>query len=126
MADDLIAIERRDAVAVLRLRAGRANALTTAVLDAIERGFDAIEATDAAAVVVTGDGTAFSAGLAIPELIDLDRAAMAAHIDRFGAVMRRDVVCSLSTLTSGDRHPSAVGCPLAPLFDGGDVGTAVG
>src|SRR5258705_9998112 len=115
MADDLIAIERRDAVAVLRLRAGRANALTTAVLDAIERGFDAIEATDAAAVVVTGDGTAFSAGLAIPELIDLDRAAMAAHIDRFGAVIRRGVGCSRATRAPGQGHTSPRGRVLSRM-----------
>src|SRR5690349_19476196 len=115
--DELVAVERHGAVAVVRLRAGKANALTRAVLDALERAFDAVEASDAAAVVVTGDGASFCAGLPVPELIDLDRAGVGAHIDRFGRAMRRVLACPRATVAAVNGHAIAGGCVLALMCD---------
>jgi enoyl-CoA hydratase len=114
---DPIAIERHGSVAVVHLRAGKANALTRPLLDAIVRAIDTIEASDAAAIVITGEGSAFSAGLALPELIDLDRAAMSAHIDRFGAVMQRVLACPRPTVAAINGHAIAGGAVLALMCD---------
>jgi enoyl-CoA hydratase len=115
--DELVAIERHGAVAVVRMRGGKANALTRALMDALERAFDGVEASDAAAVVLTGDGTSFCAGLPVPELIDLDRAGVGAHIDRFGRAMRRVLACPLATVAAVNGHAIAGGCVLALMCD---------
>jgi enoyl-CoA hydratase/carnithine racemase len=114
---DLVDFERAGELAILRMRAGKANALTAPLLDAIERGFDAAEHAGVAAVVLTGDGKAFSAGLALPELYDLDRAAMRGHIARFEAVMRRVLAFPRATVAMIDGHAIAGGCVLALMCD---------
>lgn len=114
---DLVVIERTDGVATVRMQGGKANALGAAMLDAIERAFDQVEASDAAGVVVTGSGTAFCAGLALPELIDLDRPAMTAHITRFETVMRRIFTCRLATVAAINGHAIAGGCVIALMCD---------
>ena len=59
-------------VALLRLQGGKANALTPSLLDDLERQVAGFLAGPAAAAVVIGYERYFSAGLPVPELIDLD------------------------------------------------------
>ncbi len=119
-----IETERRDGVALLVMRAGKANALNLALLEAIQRAFDAIE--DAAAVVITGEGRAFSAGLALPELIELDRTHMTVVMDAFERAMRRVLAFPRPVVAAINGHAIAGGCVLALMCDarvmaGGDA-----
>ena len=74
------------------------------MLDGLIRAVDEVEASDAHAVVVIGQGRAFSAGLALPDLIDLERDAMRVFIDRFAVAMRRVLVCPLPTVAAVHGH----------------------
>src|SRR5207249_7936556 len=111
----MIDVERRGQVAVVALRAGKANALNVGLLAAIEQTFD--DVADAAAVVVTGEKRAFSAGLALPELIALDRARMAELIDVFERGMRRVLEHPRATVAAINGHAIAGGCVLALMCD---------
>jgi enoyl-CoA hydratase len=113
----MIQVERRGNVAVARMRAGKANAMNARVLDAIARTFDDVERSDAAAVVIIGDGRYFSGGLAVPELYAFDRAAMAELMERFTTTMRRVLEFPRPTVAAIDGHAIAGGCVLALMCD---------
>src|SRR5688500_10392051 len=112
-----IEIQREGEIAVLRLRGGRANAMSPVLLAALTRAVDQVMVSDARAAVVVGEGAAFSAGLALPDLIDLDRAAMAAFIDDFATAMRRVLECPMPVIAAVNGHAIAGGCVLALMCD---------
>ena len=82
-------IQTSGQVAVLPMRAGKANAIGSAFLDRLSAQLDAVTASGATALVLTGEGTAFSAGLDLPELTALDRPGLERFIRRFSEVMLR-------------------------------------
>jgi enoyl-CoA hydratase len=104
-------------VAVLRLRAGKANAMTREVLDQIELLIDGFEQGEARAAVMIGYERYFSAGLALPSLVDLDRATMRGFIGRFGEVMGRVFTCPKPIVAAINGHAIAGGCVLALQCD---------
>jgi len=65
-----IHVENQDGVAVVRLAHGKVNALDLDLLHAITETFDELDRGDAAAVVFTGDGPAFSAGVDLWRMLD--------------------------------------------------------
>jgi enoyl-CoA hydratase len=107
----------REEVAVLRLAAGKANAMTLELLDELDRGLDRAEAASAAALVVTGYDRFFSAGLPLPMLVDLDRSAMRSFMERWNAVLRRVFSCPLPVVAAINGHAIAGGCVLALMAD---------
>ena len=111
----MIEIEKHGEIALLHMRAGKANSMSTRFLDAFGAALD--DAYAARALVITGDGNAFSAGLALPELIDLDRAGITAHIDHFEQTMRRLLTFPRATVAAINGHAFAGGCVLALMCD---------
>lgn len=111
----MIEIEKHGEIALLHMRAGKANAMSARFLDALGAALD--DAYAARALVITGDGNAFSAGLALPELIDLDRAGITAHIDHFEQTMRRVLTFPRATVAAINGHAFAGGCVLALMCD---------
>jgi enoyl-CoA hydratase len=105
-------MERVGEVARIRLESGKANAMSAQLLDVIERAFDEFEGSDARAAIVTGYDRYFSAGLALPGLIDLDRATMTRFIVRFDAVMERVLRCPRPIVAAVNGHAIAGGCVL--------------
>jgi len=110
-------IERAGEIAIVRIEGGKANAMSRAMLDALDGLLVEVERSDARAVVLTGYDRYFSAGLALPELVDLDRAQMRAFIDRFGEVMLRIFALPLPTVAAVNGHAIAGGCVLALQCD---------
>jgi enoyl-CoA hydratase len=110
-------VTNQDGVAIVRLSAGKANAMGGELLDQIQRALDDIESSDARAVVVTGYDRYFSAGLALPALIDLDRARMRQFIDHFSRTMARVFDCRLPVVAAVNGHAVAGGCVLALQAD---------
>jgi len=108
-------IERRGPVALLWMENGKANAIGPTFLDRLEGLLG--DLGDARAAVLTGQGTAFSAGLELPPLIELDRAGMRAFIRRFEAVMLRVFELPIPVVAAVNGHAVAGGCVLALQAD---------
>jgi enoyl-CoA hydratase len=110
-------IERVDEIAVVRLRGGKGNAMTPELLQGLQRLIGEVEASDARAVVLTGHEGFFSAGLALPGLIDLDRPTMRGFMVGFEAAMMRVFRLGLPTVAAINGHAIAGGCVLALQCD---------
>jgi len=104
-------------IQVLELRGGKANAMTTELLDSIERAVDDLERGPARAGVLVGYERFFSAGLPLPALIDLDRPAMHAFIERFARAMTRVYAAEKPIVAAVNGHAIAGGCVLALMCD---------
>ena len=110
-------IEPSGDVAVLPMRAGKANAIGSAFLDRLSAQLDEVEASGAAALVLTGEGRAFSAGLDLPEISALDRSALERFIRRFSEVMLRVFALPVPVVAAINGHAIAGGCVLAMQAD---------
>ena len=110
-------LEIKGGVAVLSMRAGKANAMGAAFLERLSAQLDALEASDAAALVLTGEGKSFSAGLDLPEVMGLDRPALERFIRRFSEVMLRVFALPLPVVAAINGHAIAGGCVLALQAD---------
>ena len=90
-----VSLERMERVAIVVLdRPERHNALDGAMLEELERVLDQLEASPGRAVVVTGTGSAFCAGLDLdpagnPMLVDLRRAVEAGDRDAVARLVDR-------------------------------------
>lgn len=113
-----IEVKLEDGVAVVRLKGGRANAMSADLLKELEGAFtDVLHDPNARAAVVTGDGSAFSAGLALPDLIGLDRPGMRDFIAGFERSMQRVLTLPKPVVAAMNGHAIAGGCVLALMCD---------
>jgi len=108
-------IERNGEVALIRLENGKANAIGPSFLDRLEALLGQLG--DARAAVITGQGSAFSAGLDLPTLVDLDRVRMRAFVLRFETVMMRVFELPIPLVAAVNGHAVAGGCVLALQAD---------
>jgi enoyl-CoA hydratase len=110
-------IEKRGEVALINLRAGRANAMDEAFLKGLLRLFDEVESSDAHAAVLTGYDSYFSAGLALPTLLGLDRRRLGSFMTLFEEAMGRVFASPLPVVAAVNGHAIAGGCVLALQCD---------
>jgi len=110
-------LETSGNVAVLPMRAGKANAIGSAFLDRLSAQLDAVERSGASALVLTGEGRAFSAGLDLPEISTLDRGALERFIRRFSETMLRVFALPVPVVAAINGHAIAGGCVLAMQAD---------
>jgi enoyl-CoA hydratase len=75
----MIEIEERGGVAIARIVRGKGNALNLALLEAFDKCLTELGASQARAIVVTGQGSVFGAGVDLPELV----AGGDAYINKF-------------------------------------------
>ncbi len=107
--------EDRDGIAVLRVEHGKANALDLELCDAIVEAFDA--AADARAIVLTGAGRIFSAGVDLFRVLE----GGAGYIDAFVPAMCRAFeqvfVHPAPVVAAANGHAIAGGCVLVAAAD---------
>jgi enoyl-CoA hydratase len=104
-------------IRVIRLTGAKAGAMDEAMLDALERQVDDFEEGPARAAVIAGHDRFFSAGLALPKLIDLPRDEMRVFMRRFSRAMTRVLACEKPIVAAVNGHAIAGGCVLALMCD---------
>lgn len=112
-----LTLEEHGAVALVRMRFGKANSMTAEVLEALDAAFVSLSAGPARAIVLTGDGRAFSAGLSLPSLFGLERPVLTGFMALFERAMRRVFTCPKPVIAAVDGHAIAGGCVLALQAD---------
>ncbi|HUS65051.1 MAG TPA: enoyl-CoA hydratase/isomerase family protein [Kofleriaceae bacterium] len=111
-------VERRGAVALLTLNNPPANALGTPVLTALAEAIEALAADDARAVVVTGAGRFFSAGLDLFEVAKLVGSPDAeAFARRFDGLVTGLFALEKPVVAAINGHAIAGGAVLAATAD---------
>ena len=80
-------LERHGDVALLRIRGTKANSMTPEMVAALGATVGEFIASDARALVITGEGKFFSAGLALPTLMALGRSDLHAFMQSFARTM---------------------------------------
>ena len=113
----ILALEDHDDITVARVQAGKGNALSLEVVDALEAGIAELASRSSRAIVLTGQDRFFCAGLALPGLVDLERAQMGTFMDRFGALMLQLFTLPVPVVAAVNGHAIAGGCVLALQCD---------
>jgi len=113
----VIGLERRGALALLRLEHGKVNAIDVELLDALGTRLDEIEAASARAVVLTGMGSTFSAGVDLWRVLDEGRP----YLERFVPLLRESLTRLFAfprpVVAAVNGHAIAGGCVLACACD---------
>jgi enoyl-CoA hydratase len=113
----MIELTRRGGIAIVKMVHGKANALDIELCEAIATQFEALRGSDATAVVLTGQGKMFSAGV---DLIRLSEGG-AAYVRRFLPALHRlyDTVFFFPkpVVAAVNGHAIAGGCVLQACAD---------
>jgi enoyl-CoA hydratase len=110
-------IERQGSVALLRMNAGKANAINERWIARMGGLLDELLAAPPRALVLTGDARVFCAGLDLPALIDLSTAELTAFIRRFSEIMLRIFGLPWPVIAAVNGPAVAGGCVLALQAD---------
>ena len=105
----------RDGVAVLRIEHGKANILDIELCNAIVEAFDG--ASEARAVVLTGTGTIFSAGVDLFRVLEGGTSYIDAFVPAMCRVFERIFVHPAPVVSAANGHAIAGGCLLVAAAD---------
>ena len=109
--------EDRDTVTVLRMEHGKANAVDTDLFTDIGAALDAIEDSSARALVLTGTGSMFSAGVDLFRVLDGGAPYLAEFLPLLSATVRRLFTFPRPIVAAVNGHAIAGGCVLAAACD---------
>lgn len=122
----MLAIDRLDdGIAVLRLASGKVNALDLDLLEAIIVAF--AEIADAPAVVLTGEGSCFSAGVDLRRILVSSAPEIESFLDALSRALLTVFTHPRPVVAAVNGHAIAGGCVLAVatdvrLMSGGSMG----
>lgn len=109
--------ERRDAITILRMAHGKANALDLELLEGMVAELAAVETEGTRALVLTGAGSIFSAGVDLFRLVD----GGAGYVERFfpalGRALERLFLLPIPVVAAVNGHAVAGGCLLTLAAD---------
>ena len=107
--------EDRDGIAVLRIEHGKANALDIELCNAIVEAFD--DANEDRAVVLTGAGRIFSAGVDLFRVLEEGRSYIEAFVPAMCRAFERIFVHPTPVVAAANGHAIAGGCLLVAAAD---------
>jgi enoyl-CoA hydratase len=113
----MIRREVRGDTAVLTLHHGKANALDLELCTALDEALAAVEHEPSRAIVLTGDGPIFSAGVDLPRLLMEDSAYTERFVPALANVVRRLFVMPKPVVAAVGGHAIAGGCLLVQAAD---------
>ena len=107
--------EDHDGIAVLRIEHGKANTLDMELCDAVVEAFE--DANDARAVVLTGTGRIFSAGVDLFRVLEGGKSYIDAFVPAMCRAFERMFVHPAPVVTAANGHSIAGGCLLVAAAD---------
>ena len=126
----MIGVEEHDAVVVLRLDQGKVHALDDVLLGDLAKSLDAVERSDARAVVLTAAGRVFSAGVDLQKVLDGGSAYLERSLPLLISTFTRLFSYPLPVVAAVNGPAIAGGCILACacdrriLVEGGRIGAS--
>lgn len=109
--------EDRGEVVVLRMEHGKVNALDVELCAAVASEFEALTKSRAGAVVLTGTGSSFSAGVDLVRVIDAGRAYIERFLPVLSDALLKVFAYPLPVVAAINGHAIAGGCILACACD---------
>jgi enoyl-CoA hydratase len=113
----MIDLEVRDEVTILRIAHGKANAMDLELLEALAARIDECRRSSTRAIVMTGEGKMFSAGVDLPRIVD----GGATYLRAFLPALDRALLALFSfpkpVVAAVNGHAIAGGCVLACAAD---------
>jgi enoyl-CoA hydratase/carnithine racemase len=113
----MIALERRGEVAVLTLEHGKASAFDLELCEGLIARFKECEAAWCGAVVVTGRGSIFSAGVDLLRVVDEGAPYLSRFLPRLSDAFEQVFAFSKPLVAAVNGHAIAGGCILACTAD---------
>ena len=113
----MIIREDSGTIAVLRLAHGKVSALDVDLCQALVRELGEIAASDARALVVTGTGSAFSAGVDLFRVLDGGAAYLRQFLPAMEAFFKTLLTFSKPAIAAINGHAIAGGCIIAAACD---------
>jgi enoyl-CoA hydratase/carnithine racemase len=110
-------IEYRGEVGILRMQAGKANAMSPSFLSLLDQKFDELQERPVTCLILTGDDKNFSAGLNLIELWEYDRIQLAQFMEQFAATFVRLIRLPFAVIAAINGNAVAGGAILAQLAD---------
>lgn len=106
----MIQVDDRDGVAVLRMVRGKGNALNTEFLEALVRALNEVEQSSAQAMVITGEGKIFCAGVDLPTVAAGGADYLQSFLPALTAFLRRLALFPRPVVAAVNGHAIAGGC----------------
>jgi enoyl-CoA hydratase len=113
----MIELLHRGNVAVLQMAHGKANAMTTEFCQALSARLEEVRTSPASAVVMTGAGRIFSAGVDLPRLLDGGAPYIRAFLPALNAMFAAVFSYPKPVVAAINGHAVAGGCVLACAAD---------
>lgn len=113
----MIDIERRGRVAIARIAHGKANALDVELCQAIVKRMADFQASADAALVITGRGSIFSAGVDLVRVVDGGAEYVRRFLPALSAALGAVFACQKPVVAAVNGHAIAGGCILAAAAD---------
>ena len=113
----MIDLDTRGGVAVLRMTHGKANALDLELCGALLARLDECRASATRALVITGEGRMFSAGVDLPRVVDGGPSYVRAFIPVLNAALNALFAFPKPVVAAVNGHAIAGGCVIACAAD---------
>jgi enoyl-CoA hydratase len=113
----MIDLTRRGSIAVLRMTHGKANALDVELCAALTAQLDESAVSDAGALVLTGDGRMFSAGVDLLRIVEGGAEYVRAFLPSLDRMLEALFSFSKPLVAAVNGHAIAGGCVMASAAD---------
>jgi enoyl-CoA hydratase/carnithine racemase len=113
----MIELSSQDGVALLRMADGKANTMSTEFCRELAARIEEAGRSTARAVVITGNGRIFSAGVDLVRLLDGGVPYVREFLPALSAMLRSVFVCPKPVVAAINGHAIAGGCVLACAAD---------